>query len=239
MKHFFATLPLIALFISAPVWLSAQDLASTVPTTKPGVTTPSTTPCILPVQVSFGQLVVNGQRYLTIKESASAKNDSALEKLYIPVTRKEYLQQAKAELTDMKNSIVAGWKLQVRVRPAAVQEAEKKANIEQLKAMYTGVDLEVRMRIYLRNYKTDEQYLKENTDKETAGPLGTLRLIDNLLSHMSATELSKPAIVSVPSPEFEGFEDGKTDNMLIRMDAAHSDKSLSEVKEHELLVSAR
>ena len=184
--------------------------------------------------------MVNGQRYLTIKESNAAKNDSTAEKQsYIPVTRKEYLLQAKAELTDMKNSIVEGWKLQVRVRPAAAQEAEKKSNIEQLKAMYTGVDLEVRTRIYLHNYKTDEEYLKENTDKETAGPLSTLRLIDDLLAHLSATELSKPAIVSVPSPEFEGFEDGRTDNMLIRMDAAHSDKSLSEVKEQELLVSAR
>jgi hypothetical protein len=235
MKHFFATLPLIALFISAPVCLSAQDLAGTLPATKPGVTTT----CSLPVQVSFGQLTVNGQRYLTIKESGYPKNDSAVGKFYIPVTRKEYLQQAKAELTDMKNSIVEGWKLQVKVRPAAIQEAEKKANIDQLKAMYSGVDLEVRMRIYLRNYKTDEQYLKENTDKETAGPLSTLRLIDNLLAHMSATELSKPAIVSVPSPDFQGFEDGKSDNMLIRMDAAHSDRSLSEVKEQELLVSAR
>jgi hypothetical protein len=239
MKHFFATLPLIALSVCAPFLLSAQDLAGTLPATKPGLTTPSATPCTLSVQVSFGQLMVNGQRYLTIKESGSAKNDSAMGKFYIPVTRKEYLQQAKAELTDMKNSIVEGWKLQVRVRPVAVQEAEKKANIEQLKAMYTGIDLEVRMRIYLRNYKTDEEYLKENTDKETAGPLSTLRLIDNLLSHMSATELSKPAMVSVPSPDFQGFEDGKTDNMLIRMDAAHTDNSLSEGKEPELLVSAR
>jgi hypothetical protein len=238
MKHFFATLPLIALFISAPVLLSAQDLAGTLPATKPGIT-PTATACTLPVQPSFGQLRVNGQRYLTIKESEAAKFDSAVEKFYTPVTRKEYLQQAKAELTDMKNSIVEGWKLQVRVRPAAVQEAEKKANIDELKAMYSGVDLEVRMRIYLRNYKTDEQYLKENTDKETAGPLSTLRLIDNLLAHMSATDLSKPAIVSVPSPDFQGFEDGKTDNMLIRMDAAHSDRSLSEVKDQELLVSAR
>jgi hypothetical protein len=215
--------------------LNAQDLAGTLPATKHGIATS----CTSPIQVSLGQLMVNGQRYMTIKATGSANNISTLKNLYIPVTRKEYLQQAKAELTGMKNSIVEGWKLQVRVRPAAVQEAEKKANIDQLKAMYSGADLEVRMRIYLRNYKTDEQYLKENTDKETAGPLSTLRLIDDLLAHMSATELSKPAIVSVPSPDFQGFEDGKTDNMLIRMDAAHSDRSLSEVKEQELLVSAR
>jgi hypothetical protein len=240
MKHFFATLPLIALCISAPVLLSAQDLAGGLPApaAQHGVTTSCSLPA-QPTQPSFGQLMVNGQRYLTIKESGSAKIDSAVEKSYIPVSRKEYLQQAKAELTAMTNSIVEGWKLQVRVRPAAVQEAEKKANIDQLKAMYTGIDLEVRMRIYLHNYKTDEQYLKENTDKETAGPLGTLRLIDGILAHMSATELSKPAIISVSSPEFQGFEDGKTDNMLIRMDAAHSDNSLSEGREQELLVSMR
>jgi hypothetical protein len=235
MKHFFSALPLIALCISAPVFLSAQDLAATLPATQHVVNTS----CTLPANASLGQLMVNGQRYLTIKESGSVRNDSAVGKFYIPVTRKEYLEQAKAELTAMKNSIVEGWKLQVRVRPAAIQEAEKKANIEQLKAMYTGIDLEVRMRIYLRNYKTDEEYLKENMDKETAGPISTLRLIDSLLAHMPAADLGKPAIISVASPDFQGFEDGKTDNMLIRMDAAHSDNNLIEDKQQEFLVSMR
>jgi hypothetical protein len=137
----------------------------------------------------------------------------------------------------MANSIRDGWKLKIPTRTAAAQDAEKKAAIEQLKAMYSGTDLEVRARIYLRNYKTDEQYRKENIDNETAGLKGTLHLMDSLLVHLPAAELAKPAVVSVASTEFHGFEDGQTNYMLIRMNAAYFNNGLSEEKPQLFLVT--
>lgn len=225
MKQFF-NLSCAALMIALPFVSSAQDLAGN---THVMLASASTQPLL-------GQLIVNGQPYFTIKE---AKLETVVggKQLYTPVTRKEYLQQAKTELNDMTSSIVEGWKMQIAVRPAAIQEAQKKANLDQLKAMFTGTDLEVRVRIYLRNYKTDEQLLKENIEKETAAAAGTLHLIDSLLTHMTAIELSRPAIVSVPSPDFHGFEDGRSDNILIRMNAAYPNNA-SQEKMQGLLVSS-
>ena len=213
------------------------------------------------MQPLLDQLVVNGQHYQTIRVVSAVSNKAlyytdaeganatgAQTKMWLvttgngqlpftPVTRKEYLQEAKAELTAMTGSIQTGWKLKIPVRPAAVQEAGKKAAIDQLKAMYSGMDLEVRTRIYLRNYKTDEQYRKENIDNETAGLNGTLHLMDSLLAHLPAAELAKPAVVSVAATEFHGFEDGQTNYMLIRMNAAYFNNGLSDEKPELFLVT--
>jgi hypothetical protein len=213
------------------------------------------------IQPLLDQLVVNGQHYMTIRVASSVKNEAlyytdaegadataAQTKMWLvtigngrlpftPVTRKEYLQEAKAELTAMASSIRDGWKLKVPARTAASQEAEKKAAIDQLKAMYSGADLAVRTRIYLRNYKTDEQYRKENIENETAGLEGTLRLMDSLLAHLPAAELGKPAVVSVASTEFHGFEDGQANYMLIRMNAAYFNNVLSDEKPQLFLVT--
>jgi len=156
---------------------------------------------------------------------------------FIPVTRAAYLAEAKAELTGMVKSIEEGWKLKVPVRAAAAQEAERKAVINQLKAMYTGADLDIRVRVYLRSYKTDEEFLKENIAGETAGFRATIRLMDNLLAHLGAAELAKPAIVSVAAADFHGFEDGQTNYMLIRMNPAYFNYALSEEKPQLFLVT--
>ena len=47
---------------------------------------------------------------------------------FTPVSRKEYLLEAKAELTAMVASIKDGWKLKVPVRSAATQEAGEKGH---------------------------------------------------------------------------------------------------------------
>jgi hypothetical protein len=158
---------------------------------------------------------------------------------YVAVTRKEYLQAAKIELATIRTAIISTVKEKVIVRPAAIQEAEKKAMIDQLKNMYTGLALEVRMRQYLKNYRTDEQYLKDNTDKETADVDSTMHLMDNLLTHLSATELGKPAIVSVPAVDFNGFEDGHTDKMLVRINPTYFNSGLSDEKPQLFLVEWR
>jgi hypothetical protein len=192
----------------------------------------------------LNHLVVNNEDFLTIKVPVAIKNDcpyfeyaangsgSQWSKTwlvsagdnglpYTPVTRKEYLQEARTEVTIIKNSILSYIKQTTPIRPAAVQEAEKKAEIDQLNTIYSGIDLQVRIKQLLKNYKTDEEYLKENMEKGTADMDSTLHLMDSLLNHWTVKELNKPAIVSVVAAEFRGFEDGRSDKMLIRMNTAY------------------
>jgi hypothetical protein len=213
------------------------------------------------LQPLLGHLAVGHQQFLTMDISPAVKNGgqyfeyagmdgnvtvkrwlitTGIDQLpYVAVTRKEYLQAAKIELATIRTAIISTVKEKVIVRPAAIQEAEKKAMIDQLKNMYTGLALEVRMRQYLKNYRTDEQYLKDNTDKETADVDSTMHLMDNLLTHLSATELGKPAIVSVPAVDFNGFEDGHTDKMLVRINPTYFNSGLSDEKPQLFLVEWR
>ena len=202
------------------------------------------------------QLVVNGQHFLTMRIANSFDKNTfyytdastgqtkmwlvAADKgklPFIPVTRKEYLTEAKAELAAMVKSIEAGWKLKVPVRPAAVQEAERKAVVDQLKKMYSGTDLDIRVRIYLNSYKTDEQFQKENITHETAGFKATIRQMDSLMAHLGVAALGMPAVVSAAAADFHGFEDGQTNYMLIQLNAAYFDNGLSEEKPQLFLVT--
>jgi hypothetical protein len=213
------------------------------------------------IQPLLDQMVVNGHHYTTIRvastvggntlyysDADAAGATAAQTKMWLvtsgngrlpftPVSRKEYLLEAKAELTAMVASIRDGWKLKVPVRSTAMQEAEKEATLEQLKALYSGSDFEVRARIYLRNYKSDEQYQRENIRNESAGLNATLHLMDSLLTRLAGAELAKPAIVSVASTEFHGFEDGQTNYMLIRMNAAYYNNTLSDEKPQLFLIT--
>jgi hypothetical protein len=213
------------------------------------------------IQPLTDQLVVNGQHFLTMRVAtdfdkntfyytdATGSDVSAGQTkmwlvtagngraLFIPVSRKEYLIQAKAELTSMVNSIEAGWRLKAPVRTAAVQDAERKAVVDQLKSMYSGADLDIRVRIYMRSYKTDEQFLEENIASETNGLRATIRVMDNLLTHLGPAGLAKPAIVSVAAADFHGFEDGQTNYMLVRMNAAYFNNGLSEETPQLFLVT--
>lgn len=216
------------------------------------------------LQPVMDQLVVNGKHYLTMRiangagagmcagvlnySDGAAEASGARTKMWIvalgkgqlpytPVTRKEYLVAAKTELKAMVNSIVSGWKMKAPVRSAAAQEAERKAVLDQLKTMYSGADLNIRTRVYLRCYKSDEDFQKDNIERETAGFNGTIRTIDSLMAHLGAAQLSKPAVVSVNAADFHGFEDGQTDYMLIRMNDAYFNKTLSEEKPQVFLVT--
>jgi hypothetical protein len=211
----------------------------------------------------LGHLEMGGHHFLTMDMTAAAKNGALYfeqngtqedgstkvrrwlittgnDRLpYTPVTRKEYLQEARTEVTAIKNSIVADWKQRMPIRSAAIQEAEKKATIDQLNAQYSGVELQMRVRQFLHNYKTDEQYLRENTDKQTASLDATLHLMDDLLSHSTPAELGKPAMVSVPAADFNGFEDGRTDRMLVRINTTYFNTATAEEKPQVFLVEWR
>lgn len=213
------------------------------------------------VQPLLDEMVVNGQHYMTVRVPSQVTDNGfyyaeaadtgtgqtkmwlitngAGRSPFMAVTRKEYLNQARAELMSMVNSIIAGWKMKVPVRPAAVQDAEKKASIQQLQNMYSGFDLDVRMRLFMERYKTDEQYLNENIDRETAAFKATIAFIDSLLTHMRPAELVQPAVVSVDAADFRGFEDGQTDYMLARMNPAYFNNTLSQEKPQLFLVSWR
>jgi hypothetical protein len=157
---------------------------------------------------------------------------------YTPVTRKEYLQEARTELKNKKDAIIADLKQKMPVRPTAIQEAEKTGTIEQLKNTYSGIDLQVRMRSFLKNYSSDEDYLKENITDGTAALDNTLHLMDSLSAHLPGEELKKPAMVSVTAADFTGFEDntgGKS--MLVRMNTSYIDQGVGVEKPQLFLVS--
>lgn len=205
-------------------------------------------------------LVVNGQQFLAIKPVADPKKDcpyfeyaadGAVDSTaarvwlvstvkgqlpYIPVTRAAYLRVASAELTAIKNGIIANMKNNMPVRTAAIQEADKKAALEQLGALYSGMDLQVRTKMFLGSYKTDEDYLKENIDKGTADLERTLHFMDSLLNRSTAAELNKPAIVSVQAADFRSFEDGHGDKMLVKPNPAWSTPGAGGEKPQFLLV---
>jgi hypothetical protein len=211
----------------------------------------------------LGHLLVNNQHFFTIPPTNTVKNGAACftpslpnteegsslrstiwlitadnhQLLYTPVSRREYLREARMELNNIKNFLLTDLKQKMPVRSAAVQEAEKKTDIEQLNRQYSGIDLQMRMKMLLNNYKTDEEYFKENADKETAGLDSTLHLMDHLAGHMSAAELDRPAIVSGQAADFQGFEDGQGGKMLIRMNTSYFNPSLSAEKPQFFVVS--
>jgi hypothetical protein len=102
-----------------------------------------------------------------------------------------------------------------------MQETDKKAALDQLATLYSGTDLQVRTKMFLNHYKTDEDYQKENIDRGTAELDSTLALMDRLQSRSTSAELDMPAIVSVSAAEFRGFEDGQDSKMLIRINPAY------------------
>ncbi|MDO6435174.1 hypothetical protein Q4E93_31450 [Flavitalea sp. BT771] len=157
---------------------------------------------------------------------------------YIEITRKEYLQEARAELNKIKDGIIADVRLKTPVRGAAIQEAEKKASIDELSSHYSGTDLQVRMRLFQQNYQSDEAYLQGAIHQATAHLDKTLRLMDSLALRSTAVELNKPAMVSVEAIDFRGFEDNAADrNMLVRMNPAYFNASLSGERAQLFLVS--
>lgn len=136
---------------------------------------------------------------------------------YVPVSRAEYLAAARSELVAAKDLIIAGLKKDLPLRDASVQEADKRAAMDQLTTLYSGMELQLRTRMFLNSYRTDEEYQKEMISKGTAALNSTIALMDYLRSHLSPAALARPAIVSVQAAAFDGFEDGHGGRMLVRV----------------------
>jgi hypothetical protein len=158
---------------------------------------------------------------------------------YTPVSRKEYLQEAIAGLNATKEDLISRIKAQIPIRSAAVQEAEKTNAIRDITNTYTGAEREVRLRIFLKNYCSDEEFLKKSVKEHTAGLDSTLHLMEGLL-HRPADELAKAAVVAGDAAAFNGFEDGNAGaSMLVRLNPDFIDRSLSTEKPQFFLVCWR
>jgi hypothetical protein len=157
---------------------------------------------------------------------------------YIPITRKEYLQQVQTDLSATKAQVVAALKAKYPIRPADEQEAEKKKDLESLSALYSGMELQTRTKVYLNNYKSDEDYRKDAIEKETAELDSTLHLVDQMLQHLCASTLAAPAIVTPADKSFEGFADGEPGAvMLVRPNTSFIDAAASATAPRFLLIT--
>jgi hypothetical protein len=95
----------------------------------------------------------------------------------------------------------------------------------------------MRLRHFLDSYRSDEDYQKEAVEKGTADVDTTIHLMENLLTHLPAAELKKPAMVSVPAIQFGGFEDGlRGSRMLVKVNPAYFNSSLTGEKAQCFLV---
>jgi hypothetical protein len=158
---------------------------------------------------------------------------------YTPITRKQYLQEASAELTATKTRLIDRIKEQSPVRSTAIQEAEKKQAIDEINNTWSGAERELRMRLFLKNYLSDEDYLKLSIEKHTGGLDSTIHLMDSLL-HKPAADLNKPAFVSGEAADFRGFDENDTNaGMLVRLNSTFVNPNLSSEKPQFFLVCWR
>jgi len=156
---------------------------------------------------------------------------------YIPVSRKEYLEEAKQEAGSEKNKLVTAIKEKTPLRSADDQKAEKERDMEAIRQTYSGAEREMRLRHFLDSYKSDEDYQKEAVEKGTTDADTTIHLMENLLTHLAAAELKKPAMVSVPAIQFGGFEDNVPGSrMLVKVNPAYFNASLTGEKAQCFLV---
>ena len=190
----------------------------------------------------IAHLTVNGTDYTTLKGFTGAQGGSRFEfdvenglhvkawliasdsttLPYIPVSRKEYLDQARTELEALKEVVVADTRGKIHVRSAEEQEAEKQAMLQQLKETYSGIELQARIRVYLHNYLKDEDLITQTIARNVAGYNCTIRLIDSIQHNSTPAQLAQPAVVSVNAADFNGFEDGQDNaSLLVRMNPAY------------------
>jgi len=156
---------------------------------------------------------------------------------YAAVTKREYLDAAIQEVKLEKERLTADIKARTPVKSPEAQKAEKEHEIDEIRQTYSGSESEMRVRRFLDAYKSDEDYLKEGIEKGTADINATIHLMDSLLTHLSAAELKKPAMVSVPAVNFEAFEDGLPNRrILVHADSTYFNPALTAEKPQCFLV---
>ncbi|MFT3822797.1 MAG: hypothetical protein QM731_02710 [Chitinophagaceae bacterium] len=202
---------------------------------------------------------LNNQEYLVIPapkaprrecpyfETSDANNSNAYNKIwmvtvdnvqlpYTLLTRRDYLQGAKAELTAIISKITATVQHNMPVRTAEMQDADKKKAIEQLQRMYSGAALQVRIRNLEERYRSDEDTQKDGIDRETARYRKTMALVDSLLQG-SAEELKRPVSTIVEPVSFTGFDENDNSSLLIKMNTDYLNPAIPAEKIQFLLVT--
>jgi hypothetical protein len=126
---------------------------------------------------------------------------------YLPLTRKEYLTEATQELLAEKAIATERTKQQFPLRSESVQKADKEAAMSAIEQTCSGAQLQIRMRAFLAQYKSDETQQQEAVAAATSGLDSTLHIMAQLLATLPPAELERPAFVSVQADAFQGFED--------------------------------
>lgn len=192
----------------------------------------------------LGHLTVNHQDFQTIPAAGIIRNECPYFEPgvllvtarpdvlpYTPITRKEYLLIVEHDLNNSKAREIAAVKERTPVRSAEEQAAGKKRDLEAMTAQYSGSELQMRTKMYLDQYKSDEDYLKENIDKATADVDTAIHFIDGMLNRLAPATLNAPAVVSPDSKEFEGFRDGEPGMvMLVRSNPSFFEPGAAEEK---------
>lgn len=81
----------------------------------------------------------------------------------------------------------------------------------------SGSQQQIRIKSFLAKYKPDDILQQEAIAAATAALDSTMKLMEQLLAKLPASELERPAFVSVPADQFEGFEDlVATSGMLVK-----------------------
>ena len=147
---------------------------------------------------------------------------------YTFVSRKEYLQLAKKEISADKESLRQQMMQLMPVKSAEEEEATKKREIQEIENMYSGIMRANRTRMYLESYKPDSVYFKEAFTVKSAGFDADSLMLDSILVKSPADYLARPAYVSVPAASFRNFEDNiPGSRMLIKWDMNYFNKNIS------------
>lgn len=157
---------------------------------------------------------------------------------YTVLSRKEYLEEARKEISADKQRLKEDLQQRIPVKTAREEEAAQKREIEAIGNMYSGATRDSRVRSYLASYKPDSVYFKEVFAAQSASLDTDSLLLDSLLTRSSPDSLAKPAVVSVPAHAFREFEDGRPGSrMLAKWNLSYFDKSLSLARPQFIVVS--
>ena len=157
---------------------------------------------------------------------------------YTPISRKEYLEISIGWLNDTKAQIIADVKQRTPVHTTEEQEAAKKRELDELSSRYSGAELQMRTKMFMDHYKSDEDYLKEHVDEATADVDSTISFIRGMIGRLSPATLAQPAIISPTTKEFEGFRDGDPGMvMLVRNNPNFSEPGATQEKPRYFLIT--
>jgi hypothetical protein len=144
---------------------------------------------------------------------------------YLPVSRLEYLKEASQEVQAQKDEMIRQLKQYIPVRSEEEQTSFHESQAKLIQDSYSGTVREARLKVLELTNQKDEEYLKARIKAKTAGYDETLALIDSLTKFSRPMDLQKPAMLSTPAADFQGFEDGRPgERMLIRWNKRYFNK---------------